>query len=171
MTGMPVWALTLTYWLHMLATVTWIGGLAAIALIVLPASGKALQPEERAALLDQIQKRLEALGGFSLFLLLATGMFQMSASPSFEGYLSTANPWGRAMLLKHGLFVLMLAVSGAQTWWLLPNLRHALLLQKRGKGDQAVIAKMRRRETILFQVNLVLSLLILGATALARASG
>lgn len=171
MAGMPAWALTLTYWLHMLATVAWIGGLAALALIVLPASAKALDAEGRAALLDQMQKRLESLGGFSLFLLLATGMFQMSASPGFEGYLSTANAWGRAMLLKHGLFVLMLIVSGAQTWWLLPNLRHALLLQKRGRGDETVIEKMRQREMLLFRVNLLLSVLILGATALARASG
>jgi len=170
MTDMPTWALTLTYWLHMLATVIWIGGLAALALIVLPAAQRALEPESRAALLEQIQRRLESLGGFSLFLLLATGMFQMSANPNFDGYLSTSNAWGQAMLLKHGLFVLMLGVSAAQTWWLLPNIRRAALMQKRGKGDPAAIEKMSRQETLLFRINLILSLLILAATAMARTS-
>ena len=170
MTEMPTWALTLTFWLHMLATVVWIGGLVALALLVLPAVQRSLEPEARAAFLDQIQRRMESLGGFSLFLLLATGMFQMSANPNFEGYLAYTNPWGKAMLLKHGLFVLMLGISAAQTWWLLPNIRRAALLQKRGKGDPSTVEKMRRRETFLFRINLVLSMLILGATALARAS-
>ena len=31
--SIPFWALSLTYWLHMLATVVWIGGLAALALL------------------------------------------------------------------------------------------------------------------------------------------
>ena len=34
----PSWALALVFWLHMLATVTWLGGLAAIAILVLPAA-------------------------------------------------------------------------------------------------------------------------------------
>ena len=38
----PVWALSIAYWLHMLATILWIGGLTALSIIVLPAAKKVL---------------------------------------------------------------------------------------------------------------------------------
>lgn len=40
----PAWALALSFWLHLLATVAWIGGLAAIALLVLPSARRSLGP-------------------------------------------------------------------------------------------------------------------------------
>ena len=36
----PYWALSLAFWLHMLATVAWIGGLVAVAILVLPGAKK-----------------------------------------------------------------------------------------------------------------------------------
>ncbi len=38
MTSPSVWALSLAYWLHMLATVAWIGGLVTLCMLVLPAA-------------------------------------------------------------------------------------------------------------------------------------
>jgi len=55
--------------------------------------------------------------------LLATGMFQMSADRNGAGLFSTATPWSAAILVEHILFVVMLGVSAAQAWWVLPNLR------------------------------------------------
>ena len=40
----PAWALAITYWLHLLATVTWIGSLAGISFLVLPAMQRSLSP-------------------------------------------------------------------------------------------------------------------------------
>ena len=34
----PTWALALTFWLHLLATATWIGSLVSINVMVLPAA-------------------------------------------------------------------------------------------------------------------------------------
>ena len=36
----PGWALSVVYWLHMLATVIWIGGLAALTLLILPTAAQ-----------------------------------------------------------------------------------------------------------------------------------
>ena len=41
----PSWALALTYWLHLLATVTWVGSLAGISFLVLPAMKRSLKPD------------------------------------------------------------------------------------------------------------------------------
>ena len=62
----PAWALALVYWLHLLATVTWIGGIVAISILVLPAARKSLSPPDQLAFLEALQKRLEPLAWFSL---------------------------------------------------------------------------------------------------------
>jgi len=48
------WALSLTYWLHMLATVAWIGGLASISIVVIPAARQALDLQTYASFLIRL---------------------------------------------------------------------------------------------------------------------
>jgi uncharacterized membrane protein len=171
MQEIPRWALALIYWLHMTGTVIWIGALAALALIVLPAARKTLDDKTYLALLDEIQKRLESIAAFCLALILATGMFQLGASDTFSGLFSTANAWSIAILIKHILFVIMIAVSAAMTWFVIPAIRRAKIMSQRaGREDAAAMDRLRRREVFLLRVNFVLALLVLAATAAARAS-
>ena len=165
----PYWALSLVFWLHMLATVAWIGGLVAVVILVLPAAKKTLEPEIYANFLEQLQRRLDALGWLSLAVLLATGLFQMSANPNYEGLLSISNRWAASMLLKHILFIGMIGVSAYLTWGILPTLRRIAMRQAKGLDAQEA-AQLQNRETLLLRINLVLGVLILGLTALARAS-
>ena len=84
----PFWALSIAFWAHMLATVLWIGGLVVLSILVLPAARKTLDPQAYARFLEETQRRLDPLGWFSIILLLVSGMFQMSANPHYEGFLS-----------------------------------------------------------------------------------
>src|SRR3989304_4125630 len=117
----PVWALSLAYWLHMLATILWIGGLSAVVLLVLPAARQGLEVGQYARLLDKIQRRLDPLGWLSLAVLLGTGLFQMSANPHYTGLLTISNRWAVAILIKHLVFLVMIAVSAYLTWGLFPD--------------------------------------------------
>lgn len=164
----PYWALSLAFWLHMLATVAWIGGLVAVVILVLPAARKSLEPETYAHFLEQLQRRLNPLGWLSLAVLLATGLFQMSANPNYEGLLSISNRWAASMLIKHILFIGMIGVSAYLTWGILPALRRIAMRQAKGLDAQAA-EQLQSRETLLLRINLVLGVLILGLTALARA--
>jgi uncharacterized membrane protein len=164
--------LATAYWLHMLATVAWIGSLAALALVVIPAARKALDPLLYSALLLQIQTRLQPVGWFSLAVLGVTGMFQMSAHPSYEGFLAISNPWAVAILVKHLAISLLVLSSAAMTWGVLPALQRAALLRAAGKQvEEAGFMRIVRRENRLLVVNLLLSLLVLALTAWARAAG
>jgi uncharacterized membrane protein len=109
--SVPVSALTLAYWLHMLATVLWIGGISSLALLVLPAANKALDAAAYAALLEKIQKRLDPLGWICLAVLAATGLVQMSANPNYQGFIAIHNRWAAAILVKHLLFLFMTGIS------------------------------------------------------------
>jgi uncharacterized membrane protein len=167
MGGMPVSALVIFYWLHMLATIFAVGGLATLSLLVLPIARSVLDPVTQATFLEKIQRRLEVLGWFSLSVLVVTGMFQLSANPNYAGFFSISSLWAQAILVKHLLVGAMVAVSMTQTWGLLPEIRRALLRAQK-TGETSELVALRRRETWLVRLNMALSILVLLMTAMAR---
>jgi uncharacterized membrane protein len=166
----PTWAIALVFWLHLLATIAWLGGLAAIAILVLPAAKRVLKPADQLAFIEGIQRRLEPLAWFSLAILIVTGLFQLSVNPHYNGFLSTSGQWSLAILTKHTLVILMIVVSAIQTWEVLPAIRRGLMRIEKGGIDEAEVKRLQKRETLLLRLNITLSVLILAATAFARAS-
>jgi len=162
-------AMAVIYWLHMLATVAWIGGLVALGLFVIPAAQRALSPEAFVGLLGAIQRRLDPFGWFCLALLVGTGMFQMSANANYSGFLAIDNTWAMAILVKHAVFGLMIVVSGYLTWGVLPGLQRAIIKLNQGKAAPEA-AKLQRQNILLVRVNLALAVFVLLLTALARVS-
>jgi uncharacterized membrane protein len=170
MTLYPVSMLTILYWLHMLATVVWIGGLAALGWLVLPAARRTLNGTQYSDFLSLVTRRLQWVGWLSLTILVGTGMFQMSASPFYQGFLAINNPWAEAILLKHIVIAGMTGLSAYLTWGLAPRLERLALLQAHGKGDPAEIAALQHRQETLVQINLGISMLVLLLTAFARSA-
>ena len=168
MPTIPTWALALTFWLHMLATVTWIGSIVSVSLFFLPAAKQTLKPVDQLALVDAMQKRLEPIAWFSIGLLLITGLFQLSANPHYDGFLSTSGQWSITILIKHSLAVIMVVVSAIQTWEVLPAIRRTLMRKEKAMTGELVV--LQKRETRLIRMSVILALLILAATAFARAS-
>ena len=166
-TAPPAWALALTYWLHLLATVTWVGSLAGVSFLVLPAMKRSLSPENQLVFIEAMQKRLEPIAWFSMMLLVLTGLFQMSVNPHYDGFLSISTQWSVAILSKHLLGVVMVVVSAIQTWEVIPAIRRAIVRSKKSPNPEQLEA-LRRREILLLRMNFGLSVLILLATAFAR---
>jgi uncharacterized membrane protein len=165
----PTWALALTYWLHLLATVAWVGSLAGVSFLVLPAMKRALEPEVQLVFIEAMQKRLEPIAWFSMSLLVLTGLFQMSVNPHYDGFISVSTQWSLAILTKHLLGIVMVVVSAIQTWEVIPAIRRAIVKSKKSKNAEELDV-LRRREILLLRMNFGLSVLILLATAFARAS-
>lgn len=163
----PTWALALTFWLHLLATVAWIGCIISLSILILPAAGKVLQPADHLALIDAVQKRLEPIAWFCMSLLLLTGLFQMSVNPHYDGFVSVSTQWSVAILVKHLLGILMVVASAIQTWEVIPAIRRTLLKKV---VDEGQVIALQKKETLLIRINFGLSILILLATAFARAS-
>jgi uncharacterized membrane protein len=146
-----------------------VGALAALSLLALPAARRSLDAAGYIRFLENIQRRLDPLSWFCLVLLVGTGLFQMSASPQYEGFLAIANRWATAILIKHLLIGGMVAASAWLTWGVLPGLRRAALRISQGK-DSPDAEKLRRQEERLLKLNLFLAALVLLLTALARSS-
>jgi hypothetical protein len=73
-----------------------------------------------------------------------------------------------SILVKHILGVIMVVVSAIQTWEVIPSIHRTLLRKEHANPDE--LSKLQRKEVFLLRANLILSALILGATAFARVS-
>lgn len=168
----PPFALTLAYWLHMLATVLWIGGICSLSLLVVPAASKSLDAQAYASLLENLQKRMDPIVWISLALLAATGLVQMSANPNYHGFLVLNNRWAAAILVKHLMFLLMAGLSVYMSWGVLPKLRRLAIQRQHLPQDvfAAQAAVLANQELRLVRLNLILGVLVLALTAVARAS-
>jgi len=163
--------LTIAYWMHILATVIWIGGLASLSLFVLPAARRSMQPVQYSTFLTSIQGRIQQIGWFSLIVLIFTGMFQMISHPNYQGFLVISTTWAEAILIKHLTVGVMLILSAYITWGVMPALERMAFRQSMGKpGDPEELEKLQQRETVLLRVNLFLAIIVLLLTAWARTS-
>jgi len=170
MTPISPWILALSYWLHMLATIVWVGGLALMALVVWPGARAVLGPgPELAALIRRLQQRFSLLAWGSLAVLTATGLTQMVSSPNYTGVLVIDNPWATAILVKHLSIGAMIMIGLYMQMTLQPALARLALLEARGHAAPEA-EKLRRRELNLTRLNLACGVLVLGFTAIARVS-
>ena len=165
---MPNWVIAASYFLHMIATVIWVGGIAVMALAY-PAARRALGDGPRSsALMAELHRRFSPLAMTSLGTLLVTGLAQMSVNKNYEGFLNIANAWAVAILLKHLAFAVMALIGAYSVWGIAPALARLALLESKGKADGAELAALRKREERLNQLNFVCALLVLLFTAVAR---
>ena len=138
MPTVPTWAITLTYWLHFLAVVTWIGSLVSISLLILPSATRSLKPIDQLVFIEAIHKRLEPIAWFSISLLVVTGLLQMSVNVHYNGFLSTSNQWSLAILTKQALVAILIVVSAIHTWEVLPAIRRALLRKDKINEEETI---------------------------------
>jgi uncharacterized membrane protein len=163
----PFWVLALSYWLHLIATVIWLGGLSLMALVAWPAVGKQFMDSGQWAYL---QRRFSPWANASLVILWVTGFLQMTADPNYDGFLSINSLWAQAILIKHIAVLAMMGFGLYLQWRVQPALARLALLEKKqpvraaGEREQLV-----RQENRLVRINLVCAAAVLFFTAIATA--
>lgn len=164
---MDFWVLALSYWVHLLATVVWLGGLALMSLVALPAlRSKSLERNQW----FELQKRFTPWVNISLVLLLITGFVQMTNDVNYEGFLTVNTLWSQAILVKHIAVLGMILIGGFVQWRVHPAMeRTALLAQKRPELAVEEQEKLLQQESRLLRLNLVCAAAVLFFTAVATA--
>jgi uncharacterized membrane protein len=159
-----------SFFLHLLATVAWIGGLVTLALVVQPVLDRsAADLQTRARLLEALLKRFQPIANISLAVLILTGMVQMATSRYYKGFLQFDNLWAQAILFKHIAVLVMILVAAFITFTVQPALKRNALLIANGLADEAQIDRLQRQQTRLTRINLSLSVIVLLFTAIASA--
>jgi len=167
---MNQWIISASFFLHLLATVAWIGGLVTLALVVQPVLDRAVTDlPMRARLLEAMLKRFQPIANISLAVLILTGMVQMATSRFYKGFLQFDNTWAQAILFKHIAVLGMIGVAAYVTFSVQPTLRRNALLIANGLADEAQTAHLQQQQMRLTRINLVLSIIVLLFTAIAGA--
>jgi copper resistance protein D len=154
--------------LHILAAITWVGGVLFLAFVGAPALRKVEPPELRAALFDAVGMRFRWVGWIAVGVLLVTGtwLLQVRGWLSWT-LLSSSAFWrvwpGNALAWKLSLVVAMLVMSLWHDVALSPS--RARALEQRPDG-----AAVRRRLVLLARVGAVAAMgVVMAAIRLVRA--
>jgi uncharacterized membrane protein len=148
----------LSVWLHLLAVVTWLGGLLFLALVVVPITRRAAYSAVAPGLIQESGTRFRAIGWLCLGLLVLTGIVNLA----YRGYgwadLLTGAlfrpPFGHVLGAKLLLVAMILAISAAHDFWLGPRATHAW--QAAPASPEA--RRLRRQATWLARLNALLAL-------------
>lgn len=104
---MSQFLISLSYWLHSLATVIFIGYFVLLAVICLPVLSKG----GNGAALSEISKQSRTWIYASLIVFAITGSYLTLIDPSYMGLGNFGNAWAVAMLVKHILIVAMIGIG------------------------------------------------------------
>ncbi len=164
---MTFWILALSYWIHLLATVIWLGGMALMALVAWPALRRGTLESNQWFVL---QRRFLPWANVSLVILLITGFVQMTNDVNYSGFLVVDSIWAWAMLLKHIAYVGMVLITVYMQAVLYPAMkRMAILVEKRPSLAQGEQNKLQSREIRFLRLNLICAVGVLLFTAVATA--
>ena len=122
--------IALSYWLHAVATVVFIGYFVLLAGIFLPALTRA----QNGAALSEISKRSRPWMYVSLLLFLITGTYLTLVDPNYLGIGNFSNFWAVMMLVKHLLIGVMIALG----FWFNAVLRIGPLMSSNTGAEQAI---------------------------------
>jgi uncharacterized membrane protein len=100
--------LTLARALHVLAVVHWIGGVAMVTLVILPAVAARADPAERLALFDAVEGRFGAQAKLSVTAAGLTGLWMTWRLDAWDRFADPAFWWMHAMVAVWALFTLVL---------------------------------------------------------------
>jgi copper transport protein len=97
-------------WIHLIAASLWMGGLLGFSLF-LWGPLRAMTAKQRARLRWRAVRRFSKVATLAVMTLIGTGVYAILLHvPSVEGLLTT--PYGRALMVKLGLAVLLLVAGG-----------------------------------------------------------
>ncbi len=135
---------------HLLAAVTWIGGMIFVAFVLEPVLRKTAL-EQRMQLYDAVGKRFLYVGWGSLGVLIATGILNaVNRIHSWEVLFNST--YGNILLLKLSLVLTMLLISTYHSFILGP----ALVLT-----DKKKYLSLSKKQAFLSGLNLIVGVLIL----------
>ncbi|HLA50714.1 MAG TPA: DUF4149 domain-containing protein [Thermodesulfobacteriota bacterium] len=101
--------LAASYWLHLIATVVWIGGITFILFIAIP-SAKHVLGGDAGKLMGEISKRFTPLANYSILFLVITGIALTGLNKQFSGIGVFENKWTLILAIKHIIVLSMVVI-------------------------------------------------------------
>ena len=141
--------------LHVLGVVLWIGGVAMVTTVILPAVKRLASADDRIALFESIEHRFAWQARVTTLVTGLSGFYMIHRLNAWERFTLPSFWWMHAMVLVWVLFTLMLFV-------LEPLVLRRLFLHQAATNPQRVFAVMQFMHWVLLMLSL---LTVAGAVA------
>ncbi len=168
---MSLFILSLSNFLHLTATIIWIGGIMMILLVILPGAKESLESAPMTKrIMKEITKRFTPMANISILVIILTGLVIAFYEKNFTGFLEFNNLWSSVMFLKHILVVVMVIIHFYRG--LLLNPRIAGISSKINEPMVASplssrVQRLQKFSLDLVKVNLVLGMIVLMMTGIS----
>jgi len=96
--------------LHVLGVVLWIGGVAMVTTVLLPAARRLTSPEDRVQFFERVEGRFARQVRWSVLITGLSGFYLVYALDAWDRFRHAAYWWMHAMVLLWTIFMLMLFV-------------------------------------------------------------
>lgn len=139
---------TLARVIHVIAVVLWIGGVAMVTTVIIPAVKKLKSKEDQIKTFEEIEGRFAIQAKITTLLTGITGFYMLYVLDGWDRYFDYRFWWVHAMTLVWILFSLILYV-------LEPLVLHKLFKQYADKNPEKTFAFMHRAHWILLMLSLL----------------
>jgi copper transport protein len=137
-------------WIHLSAASVWVGGLIFLLLALLPALGPVSGPG-RTRLLADLVPRFSTVAAASVAIVFVTGAFQTLQLLDRLGDITEIR-WGRALLIKVALVLVLVALGAFNLLVVRPRLTAYARRMDRGTRELAAALRLRFRRAVLVEV-------------------
>lgn len=154
-----IWA-GLVLWIHLMATVFWVGGQFFLVAVVLPVLREHLPDAERTRVTGRVGRRFAILSAAALVVLLVTGPLNTVAH-GVSWTILRDTPWGHVLVAKSALVAAVVAVTAVHGGYYGRRLEQLAISASAGDSVAAARRKELQRQSLrLSALNLGLNLLI-----------
>jgi uncharacterized membrane protein len=134
--------------LHVLGVVLWIGGVAMVTTVLLPATRRLKTPRERIEFFETVERGFALQARITTLLTGLSGLYLVYQLNLWQRFLQLAYWWMHAMVLVWAIFTLMLFV-------LEPLYLHRRLIERAQRDPDATFALVSRMHWILLTLSLI----------------
>lgn len=134
--------------IHVLAVVLWIGGVAMVTTVLLPAVRRFKEPAERVAFFEMVERRFANQARVTTLLVGLTGLHMVVRLDLWDRFADPAYWWMHAMVAVWAIFSLMLFV-------LEPLFLHRWFLRRAERAPDSTFALIARLHWTLLTLSIV----------------
>ncbi|MDO8578822.1 MAG: hypothetical protein Q7R50_06545 [Dehalococcoidales bacterium] len=156
--------LSIVNWLHLAATVTWLGAMVTNMLVLMPAARETLEPQVMGRFMGSFMKKFRPLVYLSIIALVVTGVIMMLLNRHYLGILDFGNLWTWLLLVKHIIIIIMVVMVIYAFETLAPKVGKLA-----AAGPSPELAKLQKLQMNIAMAGLLMALSVLLLTSVITA--
>ena len=146
-------------WVHLMATIAWIGGMFTNIFIYMPAMSKALDPPTTGKLMAIVMKRFKVMVYVSMALFLLTGMISATAHFTSDS-IEVSSLWNAILAIKIGVFALMVILAVYAFEFLAPKVAKIA-----AKGPSPELKGKQKTQMLIAMLGFILGMIMVAVSA------